>query len=95
MTNILAIRVRENVIEGLTGEETKLFGLHSLRAGGGTAAVNLRVNDRLFKKHGRWKSEKVKDVLKRKYCSEINSYKKSRSLEVSALESTLRRLHYK
>ena len=45
--------VRENVIEGLTGEETKLFGLHSLRAGGGTAAVNLRVNDRLFKKHGR------------------------------------------
>ena len=47
--------VRENVIEGLknVGAETKLFGLHSLRAGGGTAAVILRVNDRLFKKHGR------------------------------------------
>ena len=55
--------VRENVIEGLKniGTETKLFGLHSLRAGGATAAANLGVNNRLFKKHGRWKSEKVKD----------------------------------
>ena len=49
--------VRENVIEGLQniGAETKLFGLHSLRAGGATVAANLGVNDRLFKKHGRWK----------------------------------------
>ena len=55
--------VRENVIEGLKNivAETKLFGLHSLRAGGATAAANLGVNDRLFKKHRRWKSEKVKD----------------------------------
>ena len=55
--------VRENVIKGLKNivAETKLFGLHSLRAGGATAAANLGVNDRLFKKHRRWKSEKVKD----------------------------------
>ena len=55
--------VRENVIEGFQniGAETKLFGLHSLRVGGATAAANLGVNDRLFKKHRRWKSEKVKD----------------------------------
>ena len=55
--------IRENVIEGLKniGAETKLFGLHSLRAGGTTAAANLGVNDRLFKKHGRWKPQKVKD----------------------------------
>ena len=55
--------VRENIIEGLKniGAETKLFGLHSLRAGFATVAANLGVNDRLFKKHGRWKSEKVKD----------------------------------
>ena len=55
--------IRQNVIEGLKniGAETKLFGLHSLRVGGATAAANLGVNDRLFKKHGRWKSEKVKD----------------------------------
>ena len=44
--------VRENVIEGLKniGTETKLFGLHSLRAGGVTAAVSLEVNDRFFEK---------------------------------------------
>ena len=54
--------VRKNVI-GLKNlwAETKLFGLHSLQAGSATAAANLGVNDRLFKKHGRWKSEKVKD----------------------------------
>ena len=46
--------VRENVIEDLKniGAETRLFGLHSLRAGVATAAANLGVNDRLFKKHG-------------------------------------------
>ena len=42
--------VRGNVIEGLknVGVDTKLFGLHSLRAGGATAAANLGVNDRPF-----------------------------------------------
>ena len=42
--------VRENVIEGLKniGVDTKLFGLHSLRAAGATAAANLGVNDRPF-----------------------------------------------
>ena len=55
--------VRENVLEGLknTGVNIEIYGLHSLRAGGATAAANMGVNDRLFKKHGRWKSEKVKD----------------------------------
>ena len=37
------------------------FGLHSLRAGGATAAANAKVPDRLFKRHGRWKSESAKD----------------------------------
>ena len=36
------------------------FGLHSLRAGGATMAANVGVPDRLFKRHGRWKSEKAK-----------------------------------
>ena len=43
------------------GLDPKKFGLHSLRSGGASAAANLGVNDRLFKKHGRWKSDKVKD----------------------------------
>ena len=37
------------------------FGLHSLRAGGATAAANAKVLDRCFKRHGRWKSENAKD----------------------------------
>jgi len=37
------------------------FGLHSLKAGGATAAAVAGVQDRLFKKHGRWKSENAKD----------------------------------
>ena len=43
---------------GLPAEE---FGLHSLRAGGATAAANAKVLDRCFKRHGRWKSENAKD----------------------------------
>ena len=43
------------------GLNSKKFGLHSLRAGGATAAANLGVSDRLFQKHGRWKSERVKN----------------------------------
>ena len=54
---------QRKVIEGLKniGAETKSFGLHGLWAGGATAGANLKVKDRPFKKHGRWKSEKVKD----------------------------------
>lgn len=37
------------------------FGLHSLRAGSATAAANNGVSDRLFKRHGRWKTDKAKD----------------------------------
>ena len=43
------------------GLNEKDFGTHSLRAGGATAAANNFVCDRLFKKHGRWKSERAKD----------------------------------
>ena len=43
------------------GLDKTQFGLHSLRSGGATAAANFGINDRLFQKHGRWRSEKVKD----------------------------------
>ena len=43
---------------GLSGRD---YGLHSLRAGGASAAANAQVSDRLFKRHGRWKSDKAKD----------------------------------
>lgn len=37
------------------------YGLHSLRAGGASAAANNGIKDRLFKRHGRWASETAKD----------------------------------
>ena len=35
--------------------------MHSLRSGGATAAAAAGISDRLFKKHGRWRSETAKD----------------------------------
>ena len=43
------------------GMDPSLFGTHSLRAGGATAAANNKIPDRLFKKHGRWCSDRSKD----------------------------------
>ena len=37
------------------------FRIHSLRAGGASTAANADVPDRLFKRHGRWRSENAKD----------------------------------
>jgi len=37
------------------------YGLHCLRSGGATATCNCDVPSRLFKRHGRWRSENVKD----------------------------------
>ena len=37
------------------------FGLHSLKAGGATAAANAKVPHRLFKRHKHWRSEVAKD----------------------------------
>ena len=43
------------------GLDEKKFGLHSLRSGGARAAPVAGIDDRLLKKHGRWKSDKAKD----------------------------------
>ena len=56
-------RLRECLKEKLLqlGYQAPQFGLHSLRAGGATAAANAHVPDRLFRRHGRWKTEVAKD----------------------------------
>ena len=56
-------RLRELLLEKISqlGMDPQLFGMHSLRAGGATAAANAGVPDRLFKRHGRWRSESAKD----------------------------------
>ena len=43
------------------GLDSKLYGLHSLRSGGASAAANMGVEDRLIQKHGRWKTVGVKN----------------------------------
>ena len=37
------------------------IGLYSLRAGGATVAANSDVNERCWKRHGRWKTDSAKD----------------------------------
>ena len=56
-------RTRDIVLDAFEkiGLPRKRFALHSLRAGGATAAANAGVSNRLFKRHGRWKSDRAKD----------------------------------
>ena len=56
-------RLQKLLLEKISslGMDPKSFGMHSLRVDGATAAANARVPDRLFKRHGRWKSESAKD----------------------------------
>ena len=49
-----------SAFEDIGLDKTK-FGLHSLRSGGASASAAAGVSDRLFKKHGRWRSETAKD----------------------------------
>jgi len=62
-TGMSYTRTREIVLQALAelGYPKHLFGLHSLRAGGASAAANAGVSDRLFKRHGRWKTDRAKD----------------------------------
>ena len=56
-------RTREIVLQAFAELDypKNLFGLHSLRARGASAAANAGVSDRLFKRHGRWKTDQAKD----------------------------------
>jgi len=56
-------RMRELLLDrlGSLGYSKSDFGVHSLRSGGATAAAQAGVPDRLFKRHGRWSSDRAKD----------------------------------
>ena len=56
------MRKRELFLSKLSalGFEAKQFGLHSLRAGGASAAANVGIPDRLFKRHGCWNQKQQK-----------------------------------
>ena len=80
-------RCREIFKEALKGVEQKpeKFGLHSLRTGGASAAASSGVPDRLFKKHGRWVSDGVKDG----YISESVNNQLSVSLNLGFVRSSI------
>lgn len=56
-------RMRSDFILFLSqiADNAQIYSLHSCRSGGATAAAKAGVADRIFKKHGRWKSEAAKD----------------------------------
>ncbi|KAK3087577.1 hypothetical protein FSP39_007771 [Pinctada imbricata] len=56
-------RVREVFLQAFDGivPDIRRYGLHSLRSGGATASVSHGIPDRMFKRHGRWRSESAKD----------------------------------
>ena len=56
-------RMRELLRKELVqlGYSPDSFGIHSLRAGGATAAANTGIQDRTFKWHGHWKTDGAKD----------------------------------
>ena len=56
-------QAREIVLQAFEslGYDKQKFGLHSLRSGGATAAANAGLNERLLKRHGRWKTNLAKD----------------------------------
>ena len=74
MHELFVVKLRE------LGFDAKQFGLHSLRAGGATTAANAGVPDRIFKRHGRWRSEVAKDGYIRDNQEALMSV--SRSLEL-------------
>ena len=77
-------RAREILLENLRkiGLDSSKFGMHSLRSGGATQVANCGfVCDRLFKKHGRWRSDSAKDG----YVKEKDEVKRSVSLNLENL----------
>jgi len=72
-------RAREILLSALesVGLDKSKFGLHSLRSGGATAAASAGIQDRLFKKHGRWSSDTAKDGYVRENVKEKLSVSKN------------------
>ena len=75
-------RAREIFLKAVKdlGYDAKLYGLHSLRSGGTTAAAASGVDHALLKKHGRWKSDSAKDLYVRFSQDKLNSVSKSTGL---------------
>jgi hypothetical protein len=57
-----SLYLKESIVSKLRFVSKGLkLGLPSMRSGGATAAANSNINDRVWKRHGRWKSDNSKD----------------------------------
>ena len=63
-TKLSYTRAREVILLKLRaiGLDTSKLGLHSFRIGGASTAINNDLPDRMVKKHGRWTTDKAKDL---------------------------------
>lgn len=62
--NTMLNRLRRALVAaGLTAEQAGLFGLHSLRRGGATAAARAGASMRMIQEHGRWRSDAVRQYM--------------------------------
>ena len=58
------------------GYPKNLFGFHSLSSEGASVTADAGVSDRLFKRHGRWKTNQAKNgYIKHKLESLLSVYK--------------------
>ena len=57
-------RVREIVLDAVRciGLDPSRYGTHSLRSGGASCVANAGLPDRIFKRHGRWRTDHAKDM---------------------------------
>ena len=72
-------RTREIVLQAFVelGCPKNLFGLHSFKGRSCFAADNAGVSDRLFKRHGRWKTDQAKDCYIKDKLDSLLSVSKS------------------
>ena len=85
-------RIRENFIKVLKAVnlDWRKYGLHSLRSGGASLAAFNGVSDRLFKRHGRWKSDRAKDGYIEDSLESLLSVSKNLTTWYSSIAHTLR-----
>jgi hypothetical protein len=57
--------------------DCQFYKLHSLRAGGSSAAANSKVPDRAFQRHGRWRTVAVKNSYITESLSDLLSVSKN------------------
>ena len=89
LSNIRAREIVKDTFKNIT--DVSCISLRSLSAGGATAAANAGINDKLFKRHGRWLSENAKDGYVKGNFQSLLSV--SRSLRITEPSRSDRTIH--